>query len=171
MSIEDQRPTSTRLNELAHPGGGGGQGPGGDLAHSEAQKKKAAGYIEQHLGPDTRKASILAEDESEAAAGGSNATVCTTGKLNGWEVAKGLSHRLNKWKRNSRRLQGRLDAELTGLRQTNTLFGNNEAGTKASFDGIPPLHRSALSDYAPGAGTSPNPGSGRPAAKSPIADF
>ncbi|WP_101256714.1 hypothetical protein [Streptomyces barkulensis] len=171
MSIEDQRPTSTRLNELAHPGGGGGQGPGGDLAHSETQKKKAAGYIEQHLGPDTKKASILAEEDSETAVGGSNATICTTGKLNGWEVARGLSHRLNKWKRNSKRLQGRLDAELTGLRQTNTLFGNNETDTKASFNGISPLHRSALSDYAPGAGSSPSLALDRPAAKSPIADF
>ncbi|SFJ80325.1 hypothetical protein [Streptomyces pini] len=171
MSIEDQRPTSTRLNELAHPGGGGGQGPGGDLAHSETQKKKAADYIERHLGPDTGKASILAEDDSVDAAGGSNATICTKGKLNGWEVARGLSHRLNKWERNSKRLQGRLDTELTGLEQTNTLFGNNETDTKASFDGVSPLYRSALSDYAPGAGSSPGPGLGRPAAKSPIADF
>ncbi|WP_457496868.1 hypothetical protein [Streptomyces sp. SS8] len=98
-------------------------------------------------------------------------STCTTGKLNGWEVARGLSHRLNKWERNSKRLQGRLDAELTGLEQTNTLFGNNETDTKASFNGISPPYRSALSDYAPGAGSSPSPNLDRPAAKSPIAGF
>lgn len=170
MSFEDEESTRTRLNELAAPGGGG-QGPGGDLAHSEAQKKKAVAYIEEHLGPETKKAGVIADDESEALTGGVSATACTVGRLNGWEVQKGISHRLGKWQRNFKRLTGRLDAELAGLRQADTLFRTNEDDTKASFNGVSPLYRSALHDYVPGPGPTPGLGADRPAAKSPISDF
>lgn len=169
MTFEDQRSTRTRLNESAPPGGG--QGPGGDLAHSEAQKKKAAEYIREHLGPETKKAGVIADDESEALTGGVSATACTVGKLNGWEVQRGLSHRLGKWQRNVKRLTDRLDAELAGLQRTDTLFRTNEDDTKASFNGVSPLYRSALLDYVPGLGPTPSPGADRPAAKSPISDF
>ncbi|PJE97388.1 hypothetical protein CUT44_11910 [Streptomyces carminius] len=143
----------------------------GDLSHSEAQKKKAAAYIEEHLGPGTTKAGVIADGDSETVAGGSNATACTVGKLSGWGVQKGLSHRMGRWQRNAKRLTGRLEAELTGLRQANTFFQDNESDTAASFDGTSPLYRSALLDYVPSPGPTPGPGTGRPAAKSPIADF
>jgi hypothetical protein len=78
MSGSDHQSTRTRLSELSVPGGGpgpGGPGGSGDPAHSEARKKKAARYVQEHPGPDTRKAGDLAEDESETAAGGPSATV------------------------------------------------------------------------------------------------
>jgi hypothetical protein len=59
------------------------------------------------------------------------------GKPSGWEAGKGLAHRLGKWKRNSRRPSSRLDSELAGLRQTNTLLQGNEIDTKASFGASP----------------------------------
>lgn len=142
-----------------------------NLAHSDAEKKKAAKCIEEHLGPGTKKAGVIADDASELVAGNPSApTAVSSGTMRDWEVQKALSHRMGEWRRHFRQLDGRLDSELAGLRGNNLLFGRTEVDTRASFNGITPLYRSAILDHVPGAGAGP--GTGTPVPKpSPLKDF
>lgn len=85
------------------PAPGGQQG---DLAHTEATKRKAAGYIERTLGPDTHKASVMADEDSEAITGNKDVPTSVRpgagGTLNGWRVRAGLSTRSSRFRRTPR---------------------------------------------------------------------
>ncbi|WP_340559802.1 hypothetical protein [Streptomyces sp. GSL17-111] len=121
----------------------------GDLAWSEGQQKRAAKYIEEHLGPDTHKAGVMADSESEVVFGGSGASVALSpGALADWDVRDGLAHRMGEWETAFKRLQGRLERELGALRHTGVLFQSNEADTYSSFHGV--SGKSAISDHAGG---------------------
>ncbi|GAA4656765.1 hypothetical protein GCM10023347_03410 [Streptomyces chumphonensis] len=118
-----------------------------DLAWSEGQQKRAARYIEEHLGPDTHKAGVLADSASEAVVGGSGASVALSpGALGDWDVRDGLAHRMGEWETAFTRLRGRLERELGALRHTGVLFQGNEAATYSSFLGVG--GQSAISDHA-----------------------
>lgn len=123
------------------------------LKHSEAMKRKAARYIEEHLGPDTRTAGRMADDANDAVTGATTGSPSGTvpwapgaqhapvtfsplGRLRGWEVQIGLGHRQREWQRHRRQLEGRLGAEASALREVNFMFGRQDTLAEASFTAL-----------------------------------
>ncbi|MCX2967370.1 MULTISPECIES: hypothetical protein [Streptomyces] len=172
MALDDDRPTTTRNGTAPEPGIFGPP-PGSDMAHSEAEKKKAARYIEEHLGPDTHKAGALADGDTTAVVGSRTApSTVSAGSLRGWEVRTGLDGRLEEWHRNCKRLTARLEGELNGLRRTNVLFQGTELDTGATFTGINHQFVSPIADLAPGGPHPPYASPYRPSsAPSPITEL
>ncbi|MBW1601521.1 hypothetical protein JJV70_05240 [Streptomyces sp. JJ66] len=143
------------------------------MAHSEAEKKKAAKYIEEHLGPETRKGGVIADEDSGAVTGSRNApSTVSAGSLRGWEVRTGLDSRLEEWHRHLEQLTTRLTGELNGLRQANILLQGNELDTSARFSGINNNFHSPISDFAPPSPPGPYAPTHQPyPTRSPISDF
>ncbi|MFF9200149.1 hypothetical protein ACF09L_33575 [Streptomyces sp. NPDC014779] len=94
-----------------------GQGAA-DFASTPAQKKAAAGTIENELEPNTRKAAERADTATESARKG----------FDGWETAAGLKVVADTWDRQVRSLMGRLAAEKNALRGASGLFARNDTG-------------------------------------------
>ncbi|MGI5351598.1 hypothetical protein ACQEU8_25970 [Streptomyces sp. CA-250714] len=124
----------------------GGTGP--DLAHSGTAKRRAARYLERHLGPDARAAGQLADEATDAVTGGGGSAPWAPGRqgpatfsprgglrggLRGWEVRAGLGHRRAAWHRHSTQLVRRLRAEMTALLGTNVLFTDEDQAKAAAI--------------------------------------
>ncbi|WP_327305490.1 hypothetical protein OG730_19880 [Streptomyces sp. NBC_01298] len=107
----------TRLNGIPpEPSGPGGGKP--DFASTPAEKKAAAGTIENELEPDTKKAAEHADDSTGSAHKG----------FAGWETAAGLKTVADTWDQQVRALMGRLAAEKNALRGASGLFVRNDTG-------------------------------------------
>ncbi|WP_415949917.1 hypothetical protein [Streptomyces sp. KLOTTS4A1] len=114
-----------RLNQIPGPSGGGGLVGGGnaDLASTPAEKKKAANAIEKDLEPDTARDGKAAEESTDAAVkefGGKDG--------DGWDTSIALKKAHEKWEDQVKALGGRLASEKIALRQTTTLFSNQDVG-------------------------------------------
>ncbi|GAB2793117.1 hypothetical protein [Streptomyces daliensis] len=123
-----------------------------DLRHSEAAKKAAARYVHEHLGPETHKAGILADDGTEKVTGAG------ADELQDWDIASGLRRRHSRWERHFTHLETRLQQEQTGLQQANRLIGDTDHLTGDALGSLPlenpdgtvtesPLYRSRIADY------------------------
>ncbi|MDJ1133369.1 hypothetical protein [Streptomyces iconiensis] len=146
-----------RYGPLAPASPGGQQS---DLAHSEAMKRKAAGYIERTLGPDTHKASVIADEDSEAITGSKDVPSSVRpgggGTLKGWRVRAALQTRASRFGRRAKNLENRLKAERETLLDVNKLFGHNETLTSNGFNKLRP---------SSGAGFDAPPGLSAPKSK------
>ncbi|MFF6776434.1 hypothetical protein ACFY8W_23120 [Streptomyces sp. NPDC012637] len=120
-SVMERQVTSMQLNQLpADQGGGGGQP---DLATSPAKKKAAANTIETQIQPDLKSAADAADE-------GTNGAVT---ELKGWDTSAGLKKAHEHWDSQVKRLNARLESEKSALRNTGTLFQNNDLTTGYSF--------------------------------------
>ncbi|KNE83553.1 MULTISPECIES: hypothetical protein [Streptomyces] len=118
------QPTGMRLNEYpADSGGPSGPLWGGpqDFGSSPAQKKAAAGAIEQHIEPDTRKAGDFADDET-----GSAVKAFGAKDGHGWVTSTALKKAHKTWGEQVQTLMNRLRSEKEALRNTNILFQNTD---------------------------------------------
>ncbi|MBR7676034.1 hypothetical protein [Streptomyces daliensis] len=140
----------TRLNSA-----GDGGGDNGSLQHVQADKKKAAARIEEHVGPDTRSAGNAADADTEAITGGGSGgsggvsvflpgheprpplAIASPGGMRDWDVRTGLQFRKREWDRHLKKLIGRLNSEMSNLRQTNLLFQGTEGRRESGFGLIP----------------------------------
>lgn len=109
-----------QLNQV-DPGNGKVGTP--DLASSPTQKRAAANAIEQHLEPDTKKAGNVAEEKTNTAVKEFNGK---DGR--GWDTSSALKKAHNTWEKQVKALMNRLGAEKVALRNTSTLFRNNDIG-------------------------------------------
>ncbi|MEV5974320.1 hypothetical protein [Streptomyces sp. NPDC051921] len=116
----DRQATSMQLNQLPADPGGGGQP---DLATSPAKKKAAANTIETQIQPDLKSAADAADE-------GTNGAVT---EFKGWDTSAGLSKAHEHWDSQVKRLNARLESEKSALRNTSTLFQNNDLTTGYSF--------------------------------------
>ncbi|GAA3390147.1 hypothetical protein [Streptomyces roseoviridis] len=123
-AVMERQSTSMQLNQLpADPGGGGGGGGQPDLATSPAKKKAAANTIETQIQPDLKTAADAADE-------GTNGAVA---EFKGWDTASGLKKAHEHWDSQVKRLNARLESEKSSLRNTSTLFQNNDLTTGYSF--------------------------------------
>ncbi|RLL67108.1 hypothetical protein [Streptomyces sp. Z26] len=120
--------TRTRLDQAP-----AGDGSHGDLSHEEREKRQAAAYIRETLGPQVQKAGAKADGGSQAVAGGTGGNGCLVGALRGWETEKGLDDCLATWDRQVKALTTRLSGEASALTTTNTLFSGNESVISSRF--------------------------------------
>ncbi|MDX3224304.1 hypothetical protein [Streptomyces sp. ME19-01-6] len=120
------RSSGMRLNQLDGGGGGGLVTPYGGLCTSPAQKKTAAGVIEDELEPGLTKAGDDADTKSNTA----------ISEFHGWDTAAGLKHVLTEWQTQVKALTKRIGGEKEALRGTNTLFTGTDLHTGSSFCGI-----------------------------------
>ncbi|MGW3568546.1 hypothetical protein ACWDSL_32605 [Streptomyces sp. NPDC000941] len=122
------RSSGMRLNQL--DGGGGGLiTPYGGLCTSPAQKKTAAGVIEDELEPGLTKAGDDADTKSNTA----------ISEFHGWDTALGLKHVLTEWQTQVKALTKRMGGEKEALRGANTLFTGTDLQTGSSFCPVLPL--------------------------------
>lgn len=121
-AVEHQN-SQMQLNQLpADPGGGGGTGAP-DLATSPAKKKKAANTIETNIQPDVKSGADAADESTTAA----------ITEFKGWDTAAGLKKAHGHWDSQVKRLIARLESEKSALRNTSTLFSNNDIVTHSNF--------------------------------------
>ncbi|MFI7012093.1 hypothetical protein [Streptomyces sp. NPDC050145] len=133
-------------------------GSGGEqtLASSASDKKRAAKFLEEHLMPDTRSASAMADGGGSVhppllapPAQGPLSPLMKqdTGLkgLSGWASDQGVSDALVVWEGQANKLLARLQVELNGLHGTKNLFNTTDTGigtqsngirTPSSFDGM-----------------------------------
>lgn len=104
-------------------------GDTGEQKHSEAAKKAAARHIQDHLAPETHKAGVHADEETDRVSGG------TAGELRRWEIHSGLKHRQGSWEGHLRQLEARLQQEQAGLQQANRLIQDNDFATGNNLTG------------------------------------
>lgn len=112
----------------------GGGTPAGPLvpgvvacsARRRMEKNAAANDIETELEPDTKKFSDGAKESTNTAAR----------TLDGWETASGLKKVVGTWDQQVRVLMGRLAAEKASLRNTSSLFFQNDLGTGSELRGV-----------------------------------
>ncbi|MFI8826370.1 hypothetical protein [Streptomyces sp. NPDC053431] len=110
-----------RLNQLpADPGGGSGSP---DLATSPARKKAAANTIETQIQPNLKSAADAADEGTDGA----------VTEFKGWDTSAGLKKAHEHWDSQVKRLNARLESEKSALRNTSTLFQNNDLTTGYSF--------------------------------------
>ncbi|QHF96385.1 MULTISPECIES: hypothetical protein [unclassified Streptomyces] len=139
-------------------------GGAGDLASSRAAKKKAAGYLENHLAPDTKTDGAHADLATSGVTGAvpdqgiplspsamqrPSGPSITGGPFQGWALSKGLSTAHAVWEQQVKNLLNRLTSERDALRGANTTIHGNDGDTgrrlrSAATD--PPLP-SKLNDY------------------------
>ncbi|AXK33155.1 hypothetical protein DVA86_11355 [Streptomyces armeniacus] len=155
MSFDDEwanhqsNATHMQLNQMPADRGSGGDTDG--LSHVESEKRKAATYIQETLGPAVKKAGAKADTDSESVTGSSSASsAISPGALDGWETKAGLKHCLTEWDRQLKNLTNRLSSEMSALGTTNNLFRSNETFTAGQFalgkdNGLHP--RSNISDF------------------------
>lgn len=118
----ERQTSEMQLNQLpADPGGGGGGAP--DLATTPARKKAAANTIENHIQPGVKSAADAADEPTNAA----------VTEFTGWDTAAGLKKAHEHWDSQVKRLMARLDSEKVALRNTSTLFSNNDIVTGSGF--------------------------------------
>ncbi|WP_326695852.1 hypothetical protein OG909_32605 [Streptomyces sp. NBC_01754] len=108
------------------PAGPLAPGDGGLFGSSPAEKNAAANDIETELEPDTKKTSDGAKESTNTAAR----------TLDGWETASGLKKVVGTWDQQVRVLMGRLAAEKASLRNTSSLFIQNDLGTASKLRGV-----------------------------------
>ncbi|MFE1954825.1 MULTISPECIES: hypothetical protein [Streptomyces] len=127
-------------------------GSGGEqtLASSASDKKRAAKYLEEHLMPDTRSASALADGGGsvhppflapQPAQGPLSPLMKQdTGLkgLSGWASDQGVSDALVVWEGQANKLLARLQVELNGLHGTKNLFNTTDTGIGSQANGIRP---------------------------------
>jgi uncharacterized protein (DUF1501 family) len=118
----ERQSSSMRLNQVPAENGGGGPG-NPDLATTPAKKKKAANTIENNIQPDTKAAADAADEPTNAA----------VTEFKGWDTAAGLKKAHEHWDTQVKRLMARFDSEKVALRNTSTLFSNNDIVTGAGF--------------------------------------
>lgn len=136
------RTSGMRLNQFAAGGGGGGGGntPFGGLCTSPAEKKAAAGVIEDELVPGLTKAGDDADTKSNTA----------IGEFKGWDTALGLKHVLTEWQTQVKALTKRIGGEKEALRGTNVLFTGTDLHTGSSFCGISGFQNNSYGSPATG---------------------
>lgn len=127
-----QAPPSTRLNGVPEE-----NSSHGELSVTQKGMIRAAGYIEDTLGPDTKKAANIADAGSAAVTDGVGAfgTTAAGGLKGGWQTKKGLRHCVEEWERQATGLVNRLAAEITALREADHIYTDNEEFTASQFKG------------------------------------
>lgn len=143
------RTSGMRLNQVAAAGGGGKNNPFGGLCTTPAEKKTAAGVIEDELEPGLSKAGDDADTKSNTA----------IGEFHGWDTALGLKDVLTAWQTQVKTLTKRIGGEKEALRGTNTLFTGTDFHTGLSFCGISQFQGSS---YGTGTDTTAPSGSQPP---------
>jgi hypothetical protein len=142
--------TSMQLNE--YPSEKGANGGRAGLTVRQKALLKAAQYIEDPLGPDTKKAANIADAGSALVTGSSNTSnAMSAGGLNGWETKKGMQHCVEEWEIQAKNLVSRLATEISALRDADFLYTTNEEFTASQFGG-PKIEgkspHSRISDYS-----------------------
>ncbi|MBO8202089.1 hypothetical protein JW613_27895 [Streptomyces smyrnaeus] len=128
-----------------------GTKPGGhlpqnsDLVNSESQKRAAARYIAETLGPETHKAGSKADGDTEALTGNPKSPT-GRGKLQGWEVWTGIRHRLSVWRRHHKHLTRVLSHEREALLDVNKVLNNTDIDTNNRINSAAP----GIDSTAPG---------------------
>ncbi|UNS96350.1 hypothetical protein MMF93_07415 [Streptomyces tubbatahanensis] len=142
-----------------------GAGNSADLASSHTAKQKAAGYLENKLGPDTKTAAAHADLDTSGVIGASpgpggpvspsvqtapaGSSSITGGPFQGWALRTGLSSAHAAWEQQAKNLLNRLVSERDALRGANTaIHGNDGDFGKNVRSAVPtsPLS-SKLNDY------------------------
>ncbi|MGY0061879.1 hypothetical protein ACWY4P_35990 [Streptomyces sp. LZ34] len=142
------RSSGMRLNQLdGGGGGGGGFTPYGGLCTTPAEKKTAAGVIENELEPGLSKAGDDADTKSNTA----------ISEFHGWDTALGLKDVLTEWQTQVKALVKRIGGEKEALRGTNTLFTGTDLHTGSSFCGIYQSQGSPYGTSATGGSQPPLP--------------
>jgi hypothetical protein len=132
---DSAREPSTRLNRLADPGGGGGPAP--DLASSSAEKRAAAGAIEQRIRPAAGRAG-----RGTAASMAAAAREFAPRDGEGWDTHTALGKTQETWNKQVGMLLGRLAAEAGILRATAVDLRSDDHGIGLRVSGS-----SALDQY------------------------
>ncbi|MEU6811932.1 hypothetical protein ABZ920_23730 [Streptomyces sp. NPDC046831] len=108
---------------------GGSAGPGTkDLTSSPAEKRAAAGAIENHLEPGTRAAGGWADEETAAAV---RALGAKDG--DGWLTSAALKKAHRTWGEQVKNLMDRLGAEKDALRQSNRVLTGTDLATGSAL--------------------------------------
>ncbi|WP_149562503.1 MULTISPECIES: hypothetical protein [Streptomyces] len=154
----------TQIDHVLPPDGAGpGSGKDG-MSSSSAGKKKAAGYIEKHLGPDVKEAGSLADATTETVTGEAPPgqkpsqppffaprptmpAPGTLGSLKGWGTQEALSYAMTKWTGAIDKLVGHLQHEMESLRDANNLIHGNDHATGSTFAPSSGPLSSRISDY------------------------
>ncbi|MGW5022539.1 hypothetical protein, partial [Streptomyces cacaoi] len=116
---------------------GGHIPPDNDLVHSESQKKAAARYLRETLGPDAHKDGSKADADTETLVGNPQSPT-GTGEFHGWEIWTGIRHRLGEWKQHHKQLVQRLTQEHDALGDAGKLLGNNDIRTSQRMGKLSP---------------------------------
>lgn len=156
---ESDSSTAVRLNEAK----GGGMDPadprymptpGEGMASDPDAKRKAAKYIEEELAPDTELAGVHAGNATETVTGSAPGGrtlpgpfvkpqvdtfmpgyVSGPGEFDGWAVKTGLNKALTQWSAQLANLVGRLNGEVSALRQARILYQGND---QLTLNGLTP---------------------------------
>ncbi|NGO73565.1 hypothetical protein [Streptomyces boncukensis] len=121
---------------------GGHVPPRSDLAHSEAKKQNAARHIQDVLGPETRKAGMLADGANESVTGNPASPTTFTSSLHGWGVWTGLRHRSKKWAQHHKQLTQRIRTEKDALMDANKVLDGGDIRVAQGMNALPPEGRS-----------------------------
>ncbi|MFJ3832850.1 hypothetical protein ACIPWI_33585 [Streptomyces sp. NPDC090046] len=99
--------------------------PGGskDFASTPAEKKAAAGAIQNELEPATKTAAEHADDATSSAHMG----------FDGWQTAVGLKKVADSWDQQVNTLMGRLSSEKVALGGAESMFARNDVGVGSQF--------------------------------------
>ncbi|MFC9246841.1 hypothetical protein ACFT7S_23445 [Streptomyces sp. NPDC057136] len=125
QAASEQQSSHMRLNQLPADGSGptGPTGSTPDLATAPAAKKKAANTIETKLEPGTKQAADAADESTRKA----------ITEFSDWDTGAGLKKAHAHWDTQVKRLMGRLSSEKSSLRNTSTLFNNQDISTGQDF--------------------------------------
>ncbi|WP_326808680.1 MULTISPECIES: hypothetical protein [unclassified Streptomyces] len=129
------------LNEASGSGEKGERGT--DLVVTPADKRAAASYIEEDLGPAAVKKGGQAVTASTDVFGSSNTT---PGVLRGWDTRKGLDFCLERWEEAWQNIGHHLRRELAALHGTKAVFQGVEGDRIHDFSRISPGGGSRLND-------------------------
>lgn len=93
------------------------------FASTPAEKKAAAGLIQNELESATKTAAEHADDATSTAHKG----------FDGWQTAAGLKKAAGGWDQQVKTLMGRLSSEKVALRGAESNFGRNDTGVGSQF--------------------------------------
>ncbi|MEV6104908.1 hypothetical protein AB0M28_09355 [Streptomyces sp. NPDC051940] len=144
MGAGDIPAQQMQLNQADAGGGGGGSGT---LASSAADKKRAAGYLEGTLVPQTQSAGRMAEGGGQVhppmIAPGASGPPSILAKpdtglkgLSAWGTEKGLSQAMSVWQGQVNRLLTRLGGEHNALSGASNLFQGQDGTTGGQLYGV-----------------------------------
>ncbi|MFD3682531.1 hypothetical protein [Streptomyces sp. NPDC058613] len=94
-----------------------------DFASTPAEKRAAAGVIQNELEWATKTAAEHADDATSTAHKG----------FDGWQTAAGLKKVADSWDQQVKTLMGRLSSEKVALRGAESMFARNDSGVGSQF--------------------------------------
>ena len=136
MNFERQWAQSTddarmRLNHALPPD----SGPGGDLNVTPSDKRAAARYLQQELGPAAARKGAQAMTASSALFGTSNTA---RGALLGWDTRKGVDYCRKRWEEAWQNVCNHLHREIGALGGTAKAFEGEEQRRVQGFHSLTP---------------------------------